>query len=204
MPRPSSVIDQLPEQDQEKVISWLELHSTREVIEMVAKAPPEGFGLKTHATTLRRFYARHQSLSHAFDLESAQSCKSNSATSTFREAAETLLNHWAFSVASNPRKSTVAFKALTSWSYRAHEIRQRDALIQISKDRLSLDWQKFQFNAARAALKCHDDLGRILDDPHTDEEAKINAARKHLFHDPDSFDSPTAESSYDGSSGKNQ
>ncbi len=41
--------------------------------------------------------------------------------------------------------------------------------------------EKFQFDAARAALKCLPQLKAIAADKALDEPARLNAARKHLF-----------------------
>jgi hypothetical protein len=55
MPKQSSILDSLSPEAQEKIIGWLEIDSARLVAERISQPAPEGFGLHTHVTTLRRF-----------------------------------------------------------------------------------------------------------------------------------------------------
>jgi hypothetical protein len=98
-----------------------------------------------------------------------------------RHATDSLLSQWAFQIATNPQRTNGAFKALSRWALKHREQAQREAQIEINKQRLSLDREKFEFNAARQALLHHDSLGKILKQGNLDDEAKIHAARQQLF-----------------------
>lgn len=41
-----------------QLLSWLEMFPIAEVVQKVAAPPPDGFGIKTYITSLRRFQAR--------------------------------------------------------------------------------------------------------------------------------------------------
>jgi len=41
-------------------MTWMELYEIEQVLEKVAAPPPEGFRIKTHITSLRRFYRREK------------------------------------------------------------------------------------------------------------------------------------------------
>ncbi|MDB6039795.1 MAG: hypothetical protein JWM99_3636 [Verrucomicrobiales bacterium] len=56
--RESCVLSALSAAQQEQLFDWLELYPPKIVLEMVAAPPPDGFGLKTHLTSLRRFHER--------------------------------------------------------------------------------------------------------------------------------------------------
>lgn len=180
MPKSTSAVDQLPEAAREQILSWLECHPTREVVQMIAQPPPDGFGLNTHITTLRRFYARHQASSRPAEEEIARLFESNGPPA-LENATENLLGEWAFLIATNPQKTNGGFKSLARWLLKKREQDQRDRQLDIYQQRLGLDREKFEFNAARQALLHHDALGKILNEPGSDEEAKIQAARRQLF-----------------------
>jgi len=53
------VLGNLSEEDQERVLEWLENTSYREVLKLIAEPAPEGFGLKIHYNSLRKFYLKN-------------------------------------------------------------------------------------------------------------------------------------------------
>ena len=57
--RPDDVLGNLSEEDQERVLEWLENTSYREVLKLIAEPAPEGFGLKIHYNSLRKFYLKN-------------------------------------------------------------------------------------------------------------------------------------------------
>jgi hypothetical protein len=57
---PSS-LNNLPLDDQRRILDWLASHSYRVVLEKIAAPRPDGFGLKIQYTSLRRFWHRHAS-----------------------------------------------------------------------------------------------------------------------------------------------
>lgn len=177
----TSAIDDLPECAQSRILSWLECHPTRVVVDMIAQSPPEGYDLKTHVTTLRRFYARYQASSSPAELEIAKLFVPEGVPAPLEGATDHLLTEWAFQIATSPHRTNGAFKALARWCLQAREQKQRETQLHLNKERLALEREKFEFNAARQALLHHDRLGKILDDRASDDEQKIYAAREQLF-----------------------
>jgi hypothetical protein len=57
--RPDNVLANLSDDDQLQILIWLEEMTYAAAVAQIAKPRPEGLGLKTHVTSLRRFYARH-------------------------------------------------------------------------------------------------------------------------------------------------
>jgi hypothetical protein len=57
--RPDNVLSNLPLEDQDQILSWLEEMTYAAAVEQIAKPRPEGLGLATHVTSLHRFSARH-------------------------------------------------------------------------------------------------------------------------------------------------
>ena len=49
-------LETLTDDQRAQLLTWMEVFPMRVVLEKVAAPSPEGFGLKTHITTLRRFY----------------------------------------------------------------------------------------------------------------------------------------------------
>jgi len=57
--RPDDVLGNLSENDQDRILDWLEHISYREVLKRIAEPAPEGFGLNIHYNTLRKFYLKN-------------------------------------------------------------------------------------------------------------------------------------------------
>src|SRR5690349_15493522 len=57
--RPDNVLSNLSDDDQLQILIWLEEMTFTAAVAQIAKPRPEGLGLKTHVTSLRGFYARH-------------------------------------------------------------------------------------------------------------------------------------------------
>lgn len=67
-PNPSPLAA-LTETQQQELLSWIDSgQPLHEIVERVRRDPPEGFGLVTYPTSLRRFYARHALASKQDDL----------------------------------------------------------------------------------------------------------------------------------------
>jgi hypothetical protein len=190
VPKLASAIDHLPISDHEQILGWLESYPTYVVVEKIAKAPPEGYGIRTHITTLRRFYARNQAASATSELEIAKLFDSNDPMTQLEVATENLLRNWAFQIATDPQRTTGAFKALSCWLQRAKEQQQREIQLDLNRQRLALEREKFEFNAARQALIHHEGLGKILEAADSSDEQKIYAAREALFGKAPKSDGP--------------
>jgi len=57
--RPDDVLGNLSEDDQDRILDWLEHISYREVLKRIAEPAPEGFGLNIHYNTLRKFHLKN-------------------------------------------------------------------------------------------------------------------------------------------------
>jgi hypothetical protein len=60
MPGPIGILDGLSNDQHDQLLTWLELYPTNEVLQMIAAPPPQGFGIQTHITSLRRFQQHAQ------------------------------------------------------------------------------------------------------------------------------------------------
>jgi hypothetical protein len=59
--RPDDVLGNLSEEDQAQILTWLEEMTYAAAVRQIAQPRPEGLDIKTHVTSLRRFYERHES-----------------------------------------------------------------------------------------------------------------------------------------------
>src|SRR5687767_8710407 len=139
MPRPKSVIEELPEDAQSKIISWLECYSARRVVEMISQPTPAGFGIQTHITTLRRFYARHATADQPDEIAMAKALVGAEVNDPIGNATETLLKQWAFQIATQPQRTSSAFKALSRWSLKTQEQQHRILQLELHKQRPELE-----------------------------------------------------------------
>lgn len=78
-------------------------------------------------------------------------------------------------------KFLVRFLAAAGFGQRDHKLIQFAAVEERKAIEIEQERQKFEFDAARAALKCLPQLKAIASDKALDEPARLDAARKHLF-----------------------
>jgi hypothetical protein len=182
MPNQRSNIESLPAEAQEQIIAWLEVESRRKVLERIAKPDPEGFGLKTHLTTLNRFYARHLAKERQANRELAKLLAPGAAGDPTDAAVSSLISDFAFQIATKPRRKIEAFKALSYWMLRRSELEQHEREVNLVEERLSLDRQKWEYDIARQVLLHHAELAQISGNATATDEEKINQARATLFN----------------------
>jgi hypothetical protein len=180
-PNPSPLANLSIEQ-KEQLLAWLELYAMREVLEKVAAPAPDGFGIKTYPTTLRRFFARHRVTEPNENSELANHLlKTVDTSSNVDSATAHSVRQIAFELSNSPGITAKQFKTLSRWVLRMRDQEHADQHLALARERLALERAKFEFNAAREALNHHTQLGQILADPHADDEAKIQAARERIF-----------------------
>ena len=180
-----SPLSKLTEEDQEKLVLWVETLKMKDLLQMVAKPAPEGFGIVTHINTLRRFYVRYRNQHSDEDRDLAREISASGVepADDYKKATLTTLQKMAFDISNSPDTKLSHFKALTRWAAKLSDQEQKMEALALMKQKLTLDIQKFQFNAARAALLHFKPLQRIAEDSQMDDEDKIRAARKQMFGD---------------------
>jgi hypothetical protein len=182
---------------QEELFDWLELHPAKTVLEMVAAPPPEGFGIKTHLTSLRRFHARARTCFHreitAAPLELLP--EPGSDPIALDKLTATALRQFAVEMATVQERDTARFGTVSRWVLRLQQNAQRERELKIAEDRLALmklrvemekskaelEKTKFEYNAARAALHHLPELRDVLLNQGGDNEDKIWATRDKIF-----------------------
>ncbi|HEX7858842.1 MAG TPA: hypothetical protein VF773_00805 [Verrucomicrobiae bacterium] len=188
-PRFDSVLDQFSDDQQAQVYDWLNSIGYTETINRIAAPEPDGFALKTHRASLHRFYLRYSAQLKSEHLQEAGTLLSSDPAGgqTFASAAEQTAAHIAFQISTSPPEKD-SFKNLSRWvstqkehQHKAQYLRIAEDHVALARERLALEREKFQFNAARQALIHHDKLGEIMRDDASDDEAKIQAAREQLF-----------------------
>ena len=180
-PKPSP-LTALTDDQQQQLISWMDSFPPSEVIERVRRDPPDGFGIVTYDTSLRRFYARHKlasrgetiSIAHEFNAQQFDEQPLDDATAS-------ATRQLAFEIANSPKIGLKQFKPLSRWVLKHRELEQRDREIQLVAQRLELDTERFRFNAARQALIHYAELAAIAKNHDKDNEDKIRAVADLLF-----------------------
>jgi hypothetical protein len=119
-PRSDSALNRLSADQQNRLLRFISEHGYAKGIEFCAKLPPEGFGLKTHLASLKRFYHQH--------IERAETEKLIDGLTALNgeETIERQIQYLAFSLASSPDAGLKAFRALSNWqlSRREHELKE--------------------------------------------------------------------------------
>lgn len=78
-------------------------------------------------------------------------------------------------------KFLVRFLAGTGFGQKDYKLLQFATVEERKAIEIEREREKFEFDAARAALKCLPQLKALAADKALDEPARLNAARKHLF-----------------------
>ena len=122
----------------------------REVLEKVAAPAPDGFGIKTYPTTLRRFFARHRVTVPDENSELANHLlKTVETSSNVDSATAHSVRHIAFELSNSPGITAKQFKTLSRWVLRMRDQEHADQHLALARERLALERAKFEFNAAR-------------------------------------------------------
>ena len=186
--RSDSTLSQLTEEQQAQVYDWLQALGYTETIKRIAMPEPDGFGLKTYRASLHRFFHHYSAWLKSEHLEAANTLVADPLPgATFTSGAEQALHHLTFQLSTSPHEPEI-FKELSRWITRTktHDqktqyLRVAEQHLALARERLALEREKFEFNAARQALLHLAELTKIMQDPHSDNEDKIQAARAHLF-----------------------
>jgi len=143
-------LDNLTEDQRAILLEYMEQLPIQQVLLKVVSPPPNGFGIKTHITSLRRFYqrARREALQH--QLAEDASSISPSDLANLERAAAGALTHYALETMTLPGTGSTNLAHITKWliAVRGNEIRaDRNA---IARERLALADRKLQLSAAQA------------------------------------------------------
>ena len=138
MAKPVSNLESLPAEAQAQIIAWLDVEPRRRIVERIAKPAPEGFGIRTHVTTLARFYTRHLANERLADLELAKSLAPDADGDPIHAATQNLTRDWAFQIATKPRRNLESFRSLSRWLLQLRQTQQRDQELAIQSDRFAL------------------------------------------------------------------
>jgi hypothetical protein len=180
----------LNEEEQERLLLLAEENSERDLIKLIAKPEPEGFNLKVGKTTLHRFLENKKAERMEKEVEelSAQARriweKQERMGVEFEAGTVAVLRQRLFEEARRVNKTadvSAMYRLILDmdWKRKRHELACKRS--EISEEYLKLARERFQFNAARMALECLDELQAIMDTEEIDNEEKILRARERLF-----------------------
>lgn len=157
--------------------------SYREARLHCAAAPPNGFGIEVHHTTIVRFYKSERRRRHAEELAETKYDNLDS------DNPEQLLNsvrlelaHACYDLAHQPDASNV--NILARITHRLDRIRiEQDHLI-LARDCLAEKIRQFNFNAAREAAKHAAEIHKVIEAKGPDAEGKTWMVSDVLFGPP--------------------
>ncbi len=180
----------LTDAQQADLFKWLSEGSYSSVQERLAKPPPEGFGLRVHATSLARFLREYSARLRAEDFLLAQqdaSAAQPDSSEAFLAAATFSAAHATFLHAGSSL-NLATYRAVVRSLQQHKNAALKNGFLEVAREhvaiaraRLELDRQEFQYNAARAALSVLPDLNAIDRLAGIDDEDKIWRARQRLF-----------------------
>lgn len=169
-PREDSKLDGLPDEQKQKLIEWMLRNQGYHTIIALLK---KEFGVDTGLRALSKFHDRwikpilKENIRNSAKMAEAIEAEMQKNPDLFDAATIKNLKRAAFDLSCDANFDPAAMKNLL------------DPLLK--RDALNLDRQKFQFDAAKAALEKADELAKIRGDVTLDETGRINAARAQLF-----------------------
>lgn len=164
----------LPKAQQEKIIAWLDAETQSKVIDKIE----HNYGVLTSASSLTEFY-QWWHLSRR--LEEATSF-ADQLKEDLKELPGLNLSDEQVSLAAQRIFELKALKEDNGELF--YLLRQNslgDEKLKLEKEKTKLARDRFEFSAAKAALKHAAQLKLIATDKGLSEQDKINAARKRLF-----------------------
>ena len=157
------ILESLEREQKDLLVTWIETLPIKVVLDKVAAPPPEGFNIRTHITSLRRFYQRERNAHTRENIDFARgACMSSNDAEVIREAAIAALTHHAFEVATTPGFSECELSRAARWlaTLQQHELKLEQ--LQLCRDKLLLEKQRLQI---LAVIKEGDAHGRRCENP---------------------------------------
>jgi hypothetical protein len=133
-----STLDTLTEDQKDQLYDWLLEMPVAKVALKLAQPAPEGFGIKTHNTTLKRFKDRRWAEEAEAQIEAAKIASARSTDDATLDAAiaSTLKRHL-FARASSPDATTADLALLARFVHRNEKLKLEVERVQISRERLA-------------------------------------------------------------------
>ena len=154
MPR-KSTLDPLTEDQKAQLYDWLLEMPAEKVLERIARPAPDGFGIKTHLTTLRRFKNRRDAENAADILDSAAHL-GNIAPGREKAPDETILTELRRHLcerASSPAATDSQVALLASWVNRQQRLTVAIQHVQIARKRLAQNNRRLDLTERAVKVK---------------------------------------------------
>jgi hypothetical protein len=145
------ILDSLEREQKDLLVTWIETLPIKLVLEKVASPPPEGFNIRTHITSLRRFYQRERNAHTRENIDFARgACMSANDAEVIREAAVAALTHHAFEVATTPGFGEYEMSRAMRWLTALQQQEIKLEQLRLRREKLLLEKHKLQIHAAVA------------------------------------------------------
>jgi hypothetical protein len=148
------ILDSLEPEQKDQLVTWIETGNIGQVLEKVAARPPDGFGIKTHITSLRRFYQREKLRDGRDNVALARGGVLNpEELSLLQTAARTAITQHAFESAIAPDFDGSHLPASAKWLLALEESELRREQLQLRKDQIQLQRDRLELEKARLIVE---------------------------------------------------
>src|SRR5688572_31508394 len=150
-------LDQLTNDQRDQLYDLLTDLPTKEVVERIAQPAPEGFGIKTHITTLRRFKNRYWA-ELAADREDSAKRFANSTSSTpengdklavLDTGIQIAIRHHMFERVSCASITDDQLSMVSRWTHRQEKLKLEVQRVQIARERCTQNQLRHQLFGRR-------------------------------------------------------
>jgi hypothetical protein len=142
----NSPLHTLTEAQLDQLYEWLLETPAREVAQKIALPAPDGFGIQTHVTTLRRFKDRRWAELAADQIESAAQLAGThpAQQDTLDAGILSALKHHLFQIASSADVTDAQLALLGRWAQRQEKLKLDIQRVQIVRERLAQNDRRLQ------------------------------------------------------------
>jgi hypothetical protein len=139
MAAPTSILESLTDEQKDQLYDWLTEMPVPDVVEKLALPAPEGFGIKTHNTTLQRFKRRRFVEQTADQIEAAAALSGATAghEDTLDNGIAAGLKRHLFQRASAPDATDAQVALLARWVHRNEKLKLDVQRVQMSREKFA-------------------------------------------------------------------
>ena len=147
------MLENLTNEQLDQVYDWLLDMPTKQVVEKVALPAPEGFGITTHVTTLRRFKEKRWAELAADRIQAATqlagTANQPSQLETLDTGIQVAIKHHMFQRVSSPNITDDQLAIVSRWSHRQEKLKLEIQRVQIARERCAQNNLRLQLLTSR-------------------------------------------------------
>ena len=163
----------LPLEDQETLITWLNQLTFKETMLRAARPRPEGLDLKTNIAALHRFYHKHNLAERIADAAELVQTITPDGAKNSEAAFKILAQTHALHTMAGPDLDDAAFQQITRFLLRQEDQRIRQRALDIKEKQIAFDMQHKHYDIFKRTVEKLTEINEIVRNKSLTPEQKI-------------------------------